>query len=130
MSRYYPQLRTIKLFVKHNNKLTFETFFLLRIRPISLFHFRIISEMMNHPQTVGLLGRVISSSQGLYLHRTTQHRQTKTNIHTFSGIRTWKQKLVTMVVEVTTMAMKVPHPTPSSNEFVRTPFVDRVCHEQ
>jgi hypothetical protein len=26
---------------------------------------------------VGLLGRVISSSQGLYLHRTTQHRKTR-----------------------------------------------------
>jgi hypothetical protein len=37
---------------------------------------------------VGLLGRVISPSQGLYLHRTTQHRNTRTNIHTLSGIRT------------------------------------------
>jgi hypothetical protein len=39
-------------------------------------------------QTVGLLGRVISPSQGLYLHRTTQHRKTRTNIHALSGIRT------------------------------------------
>jgi hypothetical protein len=37
---------------------------------------------------VGLLGRVISPSQGLYLHRTTQHRKTRTNIHALSGIRT------------------------------------------
>jgi hypothetical protein len=37
---------------------------------------------------VGLLGRVISLSQGLYLHRTTQHRKTRTNIHALSGIRT------------------------------------------
>jgi hypothetical protein len=37
---------------------------------------------------VGLLGRVISPSQGLYLHRTTQHRKTRTNIHVLSGIRT------------------------------------------
>jgi hypothetical protein len=37
---------------------------------------------------VGLLGRVISQSQGLYLHRTTQHRKTRTNIHALSGIRT------------------------------------------
>jgi hypothetical protein len=37
---------------------------------------------------VGLLGRVISSSQGLYLHRTKQHRKTRTNIRTLSGIRT------------------------------------------
>jgi hypothetical protein len=36
---------------------------------------------------VELLVRVISSSQGLYLHRTTQHRKTKTNIHALSGIR-------------------------------------------
>jgi hypothetical protein len=46
------------------------------------------SEIMNHRQTVGLLGRVISLSQGLHLHRTTQHRQTRTNIHALSGIRT------------------------------------------
>jgi hypothetical protein len=37
---------------------------------------------------VGLLGRVISSLQGLYLHRTTQHRKTRTNIHALSGIWT------------------------------------------
>jgi hypothetical protein len=39
-------------------------------------------------QMVGILGRVISPSQGLYLHRTTQHRKTRTNIHALSGIRT------------------------------------------
>jgi hypothetical protein len=38
--------------------------------------------------TAGLLGQVISSLQGLYLHRTTQHRNTSTNIHALSGIRT------------------------------------------
>jgi hypothetical protein len=37
---------------------------------------------------VGLLGRVISPSQGLYLHRTTQHRKTRTYIHVLSEIRT------------------------------------------
>jgi hypothetical protein len=31
---------------------------------------------------------VISPSQGLYLHSTTQHRKTRTNIHALSGIRT------------------------------------------
>jgi hypothetical protein len=36
-----------------------------------LFQFRITSEIMNHRHTVGLLGRVTSSSQGLHLHRTT-----------------------------------------------------------
>jgi hypothetical protein len=35
---------------------------LLRIRPIGLYQFRIISEIMNHRQTVGLLGRVISNN--------------------------------------------------------------------
>jgi hypothetical protein len=42
---------------------------------------------------VGFLGRVISSSQGLYLNRTTQHRQTRTNIHALSGIRTSDPRL-------------------------------------
>jgi len=37
---------------------------------------------------VGLLGRGIGPSQGLYLHRTAQHRKTLTYIHTSSGIRT------------------------------------------
>jgi hypothetical protein len=37
---------------------------------------------------VGLLGRVISPSQGLYLHRTTQHKKKRTNIHALSGIET------------------------------------------
>jgi hypothetical protein len=36
---------------------------------------------------VGLLGRVISSSQGLYLYTNTEKR-TYTNIHALSGIRT------------------------------------------
>jgi hypothetical protein len=35
-------------------------------------------ELFRH--MVGLLGRVINPSQGLYLHRTTQHRKTRTNI--------------------------------------------------
>jgi hypothetical protein len=37
---------------------------------------------------VGLLGRGISPSQGHYLHRTAQHRKTRTHIHGSSGIRT------------------------------------------
>jgi hypothetical protein len=36
---------------------------------------------------VGLLGRGISPTQGLYLHRTTQHRKTQTNIRAPSRIR-------------------------------------------
>jgi hypothetical protein len=37
---------------------------------------------------VGVLGRGISPAQGLYLHRTTQHRETQTHIHAPSRIRT------------------------------------------
>jgi hypothetical protein len=48
--------------------------------------YRRFLELLRH--MVVLLGRVISPSQGLYLHRTTQHRKTRTNIHTLSGIRT------------------------------------------
>jgi hypothetical protein len=43
-------------------------------------------ELFRH--TAGLLRRVISPSQGLYLHRTTQHRKMRTNIHALSRIRT------------------------------------------
>jgi hypothetical protein len=39
--------------------------------PLIPFH----NHILRH--TVGLLGRVISSSQGLYLRKTTQHRRTK-----------------------------------------------------
>jgi hypothetical protein len=37
---------------------------------------------------VGLLGGRISVMQGLYLHRTTQHRKTRTSIHAPSVIQT------------------------------------------
>jgi hypothetical protein len=47
--------------------------------------YRRFLELFRH--MVGLLERVISPSQGLYLHRTTQHRKTRTNIRAFSGIR-------------------------------------------
>lgn len=35
-----------------------------------------------------LLGRVKSSSQGLYLYRTAKHRKMRTNFHELSGFRT------------------------------------------
>jgi len=35
-----------------------------------------------------LPGRGITPTQDLYLHRTSQHRNTRTNIHALSGIRT------------------------------------------
>jgi hypothetical protein len=47
-----------------------------------------IGGFLSYLDMVGLLGWVISSSQGLYLHRTTEHRKTRTNIHALSGIRT------------------------------------------
>jgi hypothetical protein len=66
----------------NNNKL-------LLVRPCGLFQFRTTSEIMNQLRhMVGLIERVISPSQGLYLHRTTQHRKTRKNIHALSGIRT------------------------------------------
>jgi hypothetical protein len=46
-------------------------------------------ELFRH--MVGLLGGVISPSQGLYLRRTTQHRNTRTNIYALSGVRTHGQ---------------------------------------
>jgi hypothetical protein len=39
-------------------------------------------------QLAALLGRGVGPSQGLYLHRTAQHRKTQAYIHTLSGIRT------------------------------------------
>jgi hypothetical protein len=73
---------------KGEKKLDRIFFHLFRIRPCGLFKFRVTSEIMNNRHVVGLLERVISSTQGLYLHRTTQHRETRTNIHALSGIRT------------------------------------------
>jgi len=37
---------------------------------------------------VGLPAREISPTQGLYLHRTTEHSKTRTHIHASTGIRT------------------------------------------
>jgi hypothetical protein len=56
------------------------------LKDIGRLTYRRFLELFRH--MVGLLGRVISPSQGLYLHRTTQHRKTRTNIHALSGIRT------------------------------------------
>jgi putative AlgH/UPF0301 family transcriptional regulator len=56
-----------------------------------LLHFSttlmVSSSVLRH--TVVLLGGVISSSQGLYLHRTAQHSR-RANIYALSGIRTIK----------------------------------------
>jgi hypothetical protein len=52
-------------------------------RPGPLIQFR-----DHFSQTVGLLGRVISSSQGLYLNTEQQKRIHTPNIHALTGIRT------------------------------------------
>jgi hypothetical protein len=56
------------------------------LKDLGRLTYRQFLELFRH--MVGLLGRVMSPSQGLYLHRTTQHRKTRTNIHALSGIRT------------------------------------------
>jgi hypothetical protein len=56
------------------------------LKDLGRLTYRRLLELFRH--TVGLLGRVISPSQGLSLRRTTQHRKTRTNIHALSGIRT------------------------------------------
>jgi hypothetical protein len=45
-----------------------------------LWSIGLISQFLEHSQTVGLLGRVISSSQGLYSN-TGQHKHRKTHTH-------------------------------------------------
>jgi hypothetical protein len=56
------------------------------LKDLGLLTYRRFLELFRY--MVGLLGRVIIPSQGLYLHRATQHRKTLTNIHALSGIRT------------------------------------------
>jgi hypothetical protein len=56
------------------------------LRDLSRLTYRRFLKLFRH--MLGLLGRVISPSQGLYLHRTTQKRKTWTNIHALSGIQT------------------------------------------
>jgi hypothetical protein len=56
------------------------------LKDLGRLTYRRFLELFRH--LVGFLGRVISPSQGLYLHRTTQHRKTRTDIHALSGIRT------------------------------------------
>jgi hypothetical protein len=56
------------------------------LKDLGCLTYRRLLELFRH--MVGLLGRAISLSQGLCLHRTTQHTKTWTNIHALSGIRT------------------------------------------
>jgi hypothetical protein len=73
--------------------------YLLLFIPLSLRTEHRASTVPRHPRLllqflgsftdlVGLLGEGISPAQGLYLHRTTQHRNTQTNNHAPSRIRT------------------------------------------
>jgi hypothetical protein len=57
------------------------------LKDLGRLTYRRFLELFKH--MLGLLGRVISPSQGLYLHRTTQHRKTRTHIHALSRIRTY-----------------------------------------
>jgi hypothetical protein len=72
------------------NKINVKSYFfsvaLQSLKDLGRLAYRRSLELFRH--MVGLLGRVINPSQGLYLHRTTQHRKTGTNIHALSGIRT------------------------------------------
>jgi hypothetical protein len=53
-----------------------------------LWSIGLISQFLHHSQTVGLLGRVISSSQGLYLN-TGQHKHRKTRTHIKNPCLEW-----------------------------------------
>jgi hypothetical protein len=63
---------------------------LSRSRPVGMYRFRIyFLKLMNlFGQLVGLLGRGIGPTQGLYLHSTTQYRKAQTHIHASIGNRT------------------------------------------
>jgi hypothetical protein len=62
---------------------------LLLIKPYDLIQFRIVSEIIyQFGHFVGLSGRGISLTQGLYIYRTAQHKKARTNILALSGIRT------------------------------------------
>jgi hypothetical protein len=54
------------------------------LKDLGRLTYRRFLELFRH--MVGLLGRVISPSQGLYLHRTTQHRKSRTNIHAYDAV--------------------------------------------
>jgi hypothetical protein len=67
------------------------------LKDLGRLAYRRFLELFRH--LVGLLGRVISPSQGLYLHRTTQHRNTRTNIHALNGNRTHDPSVVNSVTK-------------------------------
>jgi hypothetical protein len=79
----------INLKINHVKTQGFNNFFpvaLQSLNDLGRLTYRRFLELFIH--ILGLLGRVISPSQGLYLYRTAQHRKTRTNIHALSGIRT------------------------------------------
>jgi hypothetical protein len=74
------------IFDVRNKQINFFSVALQPLKDLGRLTYRTFLELFRH--MVRLLGRVISPSQGLYPHRTTQHRKTQTNIHALSGIRT------------------------------------------
>jgi hypothetical protein len=79
------------------------------LKDLGYLKYKRFLELFRH--MIGLLGRVISPSQGLYLHRTTQHRKTRTNIHALSGIRTHdpsNQQVKTHASDRTTTVKRLP----------------------
>jgi hypothetical protein len=68
-------------------------------------HIRRLLKLFRH--LVGLLGRGISQSQGLYQHRTTQHKNTKTDIHALSGIQSRDPSVRAIKVEAPDYAVTV-----------------------
>jgi hypothetical protein len=81
--------RETNLYRNNHNRNNYNCFFSVAVqslKDLGRLTYRRFLELFRH--LVWLLRRVISPSQGLYLHRTTQHRKMRTNIHALSGIRT------------------------------------------
>jgi hypothetical protein len=81
-------LRVTSHFTLHNRSLVSIYLFpvaLQSLKDLGRLTYRFL-DLFRH--MFGLFGRVISPSQGLYLHRTTQYRKTRTDIHALSRIRT------------------------------------------
>jgi hypothetical protein len=88
-ARDSPQESNFSCYRTHHHRRRRRRRRLSSIRPVGLLRFRIFLKLMNlFTQLVGFLGWGIGPTQGLYLHSTTQHRETRTHTHTWSGIRT------------------------------------------
>jgi hypothetical protein len=83
---FYISCNTHQFIARSNRLKQFFPMALQSLKDLGRLTYSRFLELYRH--MVGLLGRVISPSQGLYLHRITQQRKTRTNIHALSGIRT------------------------------------------